>query len=1494
MALSTDLSRSPYYDDFNIDKNFYRVLYRPGTSVQTRELNQMQTILQDQIDKFGRHVFAEGSVVEGCSFTFDNSYEYVKIGDTFANGYAFTITDFQDKYVYNSNGLKAIVVNTVGGYIAQNPDLNTLYIKYLNVGTFANGSSQNAFLNNEPITVSSNQVSSNTTAIIGTVSAASVANTTGKGYAFTTTQGTIFQKGFFVNVRPQTLIVSKYSNSPTNISVGFNSIESVITPEADTSLLDNAAGAPNYAAPGAHRLQLVPTLYTTITSDLATDSSFFSLVDFNDGVPVSIRNTPEYNILGKQLAQRTYETNGNFIVSPFLLSTDSLATTNSKYQDYNALISSRGLGYVEGYRVEFVNNIKVLLRKGIDTEVVKNQIVSANYGNYIYVNEYCGDFDTEHFSTVELHNVAKTSISSIAFLGVGYSDTTKIGTALVKAVVYDSGNIGTSKSEYRLYLAAVNMNPGQNFADVRSIIRYSSSEVKAVADVILTYNATLQASIATAEQTKLGTMIFPLGQQAIKPDGFNNTQYVYRNQASAQILNNGTMTVGLPAVVGTGSESFLYSGNPLNNSEVKSFIVIPTANVSTANKTGTVSVTSASKIVSGTGTTTTFDTTYRSGDFIKINSEIHVVNVVVSSNSLIVNENFSASATNVTHSKAFIVGVPIDFTQPNRSVSVVGSTATFALGEVLSSGATLQTYVYHDILRTGAVSINKTLTRNALIKIDCSNNVANSTGPWSLGLPDIQKINGIYIGTNHVYSNSSTAADSSESFVFNRRQTDNFYGLGSIRLKNNVFKLLDDTSTILVDVDVFKQDRSQGVGFFTSNSYPINDAPSEVERSTTIYTQEIPKYTSSSLEAYDLRDSVDYRPYMSNTALVTTNISTSTINPSATEIIDLLNSGSYIPSINTNWQSDIEHYLPRKDIAVIDTKGKLKIIEGNSDNNPAEPLKPAGVMTLGIINIPPYPSLTPKQAKLVNRYDYSISMSITQNRRYTMADIGTLAKRIDNLEYYTSLNLLEQSTTSMLVKNDTTGLNRFKNGILVDPFAGHDIGDTLDPNYNIAIDPSARELRPKFSQRQEVFDLDTDLSTGVVQKGPLVLLDYDEVEYISQSYASKYRNCIEGNIYVWKTNVILTPNYQLSPSLTKSPDVIGSLDLSANWINVQKAFGTQWGNWQTVSSIPVTTVGNKTLTGSRTVPGYSGTIQTYTERSTTVTTTNQTRSGTELKVTGYNDTRIDLGTNVTDVNILPYIQSAVIKFAAVGLKPGARVYPYFNNIAVSSYCRLANDITIGDIIVLAGYGNPLIVNQKGGIEGYFEIPANKFQSTELTFMLCDVDNLTTGFNSITTQSTGTFYATNLSIAKGSSVLNTRDVTISAKEVTQQQTLVTSTTGDQSSVTVIPGPIIPPFITRPPIITPVINIISPWIPPAANGVIISVDTGNWGTYENTYDGGGGGGGGACSGYGGYSGYGDNCGCDSTPDADPGDAGEGDDGEGEGDSDADGGDGDGGDE
>ena len=50
-----------------------------------------------------------------------------------------------------------------------------------------------------------------------------------------------------------------------------------------------------------------------------------------------------------------------------------------------------------------------------------------------------------------------------------------------------------------------------------------------------------------------------------------------------------------------------------------------------------------------------------------------------------------------------------------------------------------------------------------------------------------------------------------------------------------------------------------------------------------------------------------------------------------------------------------------------------------------------------------------------------------------MDDIGKLEQRIKNLEYYTSLSLLETNTSNLFIP-DEEGLNRFKSGFFVDNF----------------------------------------------------------------------------------------------------------------------------------------------------------------------------------------------------------------------------------------------------------------------------------------------------------------------------------------------------------------------------------------------------------------------------------------------------------------------------
>ena len=82
MTQKTNLNISPYYDDFDSEKNFYKVLFKPGYPVQARELTSLQSILQGQVESFGGHMFKEGSVIIPGNLTYDGQFYAVKLNSS--------------------------------------------------------------------------------------------------------------------------------------------------------------------------------------------------------------------------------------------------------------------------------------------------------------------------------------------------------------------------------------------------------------------------------------------------------------------------------------------------------------------------------------------------------------------------------------------------------------------------------------------------------------------------------------------------------------------------------------------------------------------------------------------------------------------------------------------------------------------------------------------------------------------------------------------------------------------------------------------------------------------------------------------------------------------------------------------------------------------------------------------------------------------------------------------------------------------------------------------------------------------------------------------------------------------------------------------------------------------------------------------------------------------------------------------------------------------
>ena len=134
MALETNLNVSPYFDDFDSKKDFYKVLFQPGVAVQARELNQLQSILQNQIEKFGDNVFKRGTIIDGCTITKHDKVPYIKINDLTTNGLQVDVTLYNNLYVRNSANVEAHIKKTVSGLQSRSPDLNTLFVNYISSG----------------------------------------------------------------------------------------------------------------------------------------------------------------------------------------------------------------------------------------------------------------------------------------------------------------------------------------------------------------------------------------------------------------------------------------------------------------------------------------------------------------------------------------------------------------------------------------------------------------------------------------------------------------------------------------------------------------------------------------------------------------------------------------------------------------------------------------------------------------------------------------------------------------------------------------------------------------------------------------------------------------------------------------------------------------------------------------------------------------------------------------------------------------------------------------------------------------------------------------------------------------------------------------------------------------------------------------------------------------------------------------------------------------
>ena len=1303
MSLNTNFNVNPYYDDFDEAKKFLRLLYKPGYAVQARELTQLQTLLQNQISRFGNNIFKNGSIVTGGQ-TFLQDATYLKLDTDYA-GSAVSVTNFNGKTITDSTGTKRGEVVVV--YDSTSTDPKTLLIKQIYGSAFAAG--------DKILTVETAPAYAN-------VSTSGV----GTGQTFSVNEGVFYYDGFFIKNDSQTIATSKYDNTTANARIGFEVTESIVQYNQDTSLLDPAQDASNFQAPGSDRYKIELVLSTrSLTS--TDDTQFIELARVEQGVLTEAIRYPLYAVLEDTLARRTYDESGNYTVRPFKLSLETSAANTAKAN----VVLSPGKAYVYGYEYETIGPSTITFDKPRTTDSVTLKHIPADYGYYVYANTMYGSFPINTLDTVDLHCVPNASINLTTSATL---TNTKIGTARIKSIEFEnaSNTYNSSTYEYRTYLFDINVGSitgnvltsnassitignvagGQYYTTANNA--YTGAKIRITAGpgagetpkFISNFNgATGVVTLATPFTATPNTQstwsidfefndvdsmgVFSgtscLAAANIAPESKDAASTYNDSYISDQSLEPLLFNLGQNYVASSTISNFTYNYKRLYDSiqftsGVSTALTVTPGIESLANASSTSSKAEKYYIVVKTPGTSSYSIgQVISSDLYSIDTTLKKI-TVTNGGSMVANIIGTVIATNPNAKTKNLVSA-------NATVQTSGGTSIFANNGVILYSSQGQTHIM-------------------------ANTVYKTPGTvQSLFVPDVISIVSIldFNGNQITVANSATATDVTARYTLDNGQKDSYYDHSVIRLNAGAAA---PAGPLVVKYNRFN---SSGAGFFDVDSY-----------SGYAYGS-IPTYVSKATgTTYRLSDCLDFRPVR---AIPTTPTTANTV----TYDVDSTTTGPKIPENGSDIILNYQYYLPRIDKVILNKNRSFEVISGTPSLTPVEPKDKDGAMTLYTLGLPAYTANTS-----------DIKVEYKDNRRYTMRDIGSIDKRVQNLEYYTSLSLLEQSAVNKqdLTILDSTNLPRFKNGIIVDAFDGHSVAEVASSDYKASIDPQNKEMRPSFNISSYLLSFESANSSNYLQSGSLITANATHTPLIDQNKASKTINVNPFNTINFLGKLQLDPPSDIWIDTNKQPDVLVNLegDKDAWSLITQNAYNYEWGDWSTYWTGQSTSGGNWI--------GWQGAIGHYVPiygTQTTTTTSAQTRTGVQTTVVPTTITQ-SLGDRVVDVSIIPYMRSRGILFTGTDFKPSTTIYSFFDNTNVDKYVARANKFTLATNNL--GYqitaGNPERVNVSNTLTNTVNASAYIVKTSNTEAFVISV-NPTSGLNGTSMNLIGQITGTSLRI-----------------------------------------------------------------------------------------------------------------------------------------------------
>ena len=1244
MPQSTNLNTPPYFEDFDPKKKFNKVLFKPGVPLQARELTTLQSILQDQVEKLGSSIYKEGAMVIPGQIAYDLSYTSVLIEDEYFGLASSQLVDFivGKTITGQSSGVKAKVVNALTAEQSEK-GFTTLFIKYITAAddfTSASFEDDEILIANESFSIGGTVITENTD-----FAKCITRNATFTGSSSSITSGVYYTKGYFVSVDSQEIVLDQFGITPS-YRIGLQVLETIVSSSTDESLNDPSQGFSNFAAPGADRFKLDAKLVKKSLSD-NTVTDFIELLRLENGKLIELENgnlNQLDNLLENTLARRTFDESGNYEVEPYIFTKEECLDNGVNNGVYQASSTTADGNTASKDLFEIVVSPGKSYVLGYELTTTSTEYVDIEKARkFKSIEDFITNTDARGFvitlgSPPPFANLS-ASLTGNRIIALRDDSNAIIGYGILLSV---QGN--------DIRLTAI------RYLSEKSINNLSEVVIGGTIDFV---NNTVAGGAVISVSSTSGSAtpkFFKLYQDNVIKSVDDISLTDIRAFASDTLIN--------------GSKTF--NNVPFNSDTLGDYEIVleDTSNVGTItvdadlqNRTLTVNVgnTSNSSGVIVFGPQTIANPTerllqYKPMTIARLNS--------IANRYDINGDVLSLGITRVCKIRGVYIGnstaTPAD-TIPNITLT---SNLLLQRGEIIEGGSSGAKGRVADINGTQVYFVYENDNRfipNETIKSYETQLTGN--------------VSTIVNGTENVQSK----------FKLNDGQTLNTFEFSSIEKINNSF-LINDTSRIFVIYDVF-QDTNYGNGTFTTvNSFYNADL------------DKIPSYIFEGEEIY-LSDIIDFR--LDQSDVVTgdgTAQSPFLIQNSEIELnTDLFNYGNNNYQVLPNNQvipegyaqtDTIEYYIPTKNILYLSKNGEftVKSFEDSLSNSSENVYAQKNSMPLIDIEIPAY-------TRDLNK----VIFSRYKNNRYTMKDIGEIESRIDNVEYYTQLSLLESDTSNLFIP-DSNGNNRLKNGFLVDNFTSHDVGEPRHPNYLCSMDFSEGELRPQHHTTNISLKYKNDIEPSNYLKNNFILLNYTDFPIIEQSFASGAENVNPFAVISWIGDIIATP---------ATDDWIDEIRLPETTTNVEGNFlaealqagvtnfrtggfaPTQWNAWQTTWSS--TRRSSSTRRESRATWPFVRTVTTTSRR----TTRRQTRTGIRTNVTPRTDRRV-LGDRVVDTTYARWKRSRNIRFIGRRFKPFIEVYPFFDGRDISTYTTpklveivmLDGQFEIGEDISLVSESSP--------------------------------------------------------------------------------------------------------------------------------------------------------------------------------------------------------------